>query len=333
MRAVILVGGFGTRLRPLTFTIPKSLLPVANVSLLEHVIAALSMAGVTEVVLALGFKPEPFLTAFPDGVCAGVSLRYAVEPQPMDTAGAIGFAARFAQINETFIVVNGDILTDLDVSALVDFHRQHGAVATLHLTSVDDPSQYGVVETNDHGVVQRFVEKPQPHETTSRAVNAGTYVLEPSILDYIPLDQPLSVERVVFPTLVAKGALYAMSTDDYWIDTGRPENYLSANLDLIDGSRSRILASIAAQAHIAGTAVITRSVVGDGCRIGAGAIISNSVLLPGAVVDDGARVEASIVMGHIGERATVTDCVIGVDGRVDFGTTHVAEKIPDPATL
>ena len=333
MQAVILVGGFGTRLRPLTYTTPKPLLPVANVPLLEHIIAALSTANVTEVVLALGFKPEPFLAAFPDGMCAGVSLRYAVEPHPMDTAGAVGFAARYAAINDTFIVVNGDILTDLDVRALVDFHRQQRAVATLHLTPVEDPSQFGVVETNDSGVVQRFLEKPQAHETTSRSVNAGTYVLEPSILDHIPIDQSLSIERVVFPALVATGSLFAMSTDDYWIDTGRPETYLKANLDLIDGSRSRILASIAAQAHIAGTAVVTHSVVGDGCQIGGGAIISDSVLLPGAVVDSGARVEASIVMGHIGQGATVTDCVIGIDGRVDPRTTHVGEKIPDPATL
>ena len=127
MQAVILVGGFGTRLRPLTYTTPKPLLPVANVPLLEHIIAALSTADVTEVVLALGFKPEPFLAAFPDGMCAGVSLRYAVEPHPMDTAGAVGFAARYAAINDTFIVVNGDILTDLDVRALVDFHRQQRA--------------------------------------------------------------------------------------------------------------------------------------------------------------------------------------------------------------
>ncbi len=333
MRAVILVGGFGTRLRPLTFTTPKPLLPVANVALLEHVIAGLSVVGVTEVVLALGFKPEPFMSAFPDGVCAGVALRYAVEPEPMDTAGAIGFAARFAQINETFIVVNGDILTDLDISALIAFHRNHGAIATLHLTPVEDPSQYGVVETNNDGVVQRFVEKPQAHETTSRAVNAGTYIFEPSVLDYIVPNKPLSAERVVFPALAAKGVLYAMSTNDYWIDTGRPETYLAANLDLIDGTRSQILASIAAQAHIAGTAVITHSVVGDGCRIGAGAIVANSVLLPGAVVQDGARVEASIVMGHIGAYANVTDCVVGAEGRIDGHTTLVAKKIPDPATL
>ncbi|MEN9552546.1 MAG: hypothetical protein RLY24_141, partial [Actinomycetota bacterium] len=155
MHAVVLVGGFGTRLRPLTLSTPKPLLPIANVRQLEHLIANLATAGVTHVALALGFKPEPFFDAFPEGICAGVQLHYAVEPEPLDTAGAIAFAARDAGINDTFIVMNGDIICDLDVAALVNFHREHGAEGTLHLTPVDDPSQYGVVEINDAGWVQR----------------------------------------------------------------------------------------------------------------------------------------------------------------------------------
>ncbi len=333
MRAVILVGGFGTRLRPLTFTIPKPLLPVANVRLLEHVIAGLGSAGITEVVLALGFKPEPFLEAFPDGSCAGIALHYAVEPEPMDTAGAIGFAARHAGIDDTFVVVNGDVLTDLDVASLINFHRAHDAEGTIHLIPVDDPSQYGVVETDDDGYVERFVEKPRPGESTSNVVNAGTYVLEASVLDRIEEGKRLSIERVVFPAMAAERRLVAMTTNDYWIDTGRPETYLTANLDLIDGTRSRILASVAPQSHIDGSAVITHSVVGENCSIGRGAIVSDSVLLPGSKVGNGARVEFSSVMGVVEDGAHVRRCVIGVDGVVPSGAQRTEEKIPDPSSL
>ncbi|MEY3266637.1 MAG: hypothetical protein RJA15_1083 [Actinomycetota bacterium] len=219
MHAVVLVGGFGTRLRPLTLTTPKPLLPIANVRQLEHLIASLGAAGVTEVVLAIGFKPEPFLQAFPDGVCAGIPIHYAVEPEPLDTAGAIAFAARHAGISDTFVVMNGDILCDVNLADLVAFHKAHGAEGTLHLTPVDDPSQYGVVEVDDKGWVQRFVEKPQPGETSSNVVNAGTYVLEPSVINRIPEGQRVSIERIVFPAMVADGRLAAMATDDYWIDT------------------------------------------------------------------------------------------------------------------
>lgn len=328
MRAVVLVGGFGTRLRPLTLDIPKPLLPVANVRLLEHVLASLGSAGVTEAVLALGFKPEPFFEAFPEGVCAGVTLIYAVEPEPMDTAGAIGYAARFAGIDDTFIVVNGDILTDVDYASLVRFHRDRGLEGTIHLIPVDDVAQFGVVEVDDSSCVTRFVEKPQPSETTSRFVNAGTYVLEASVLDRIPIGQPLSIERVVFPAMVADGQLAALPTEDYWVDTGRPETYLKANLDLIDGSRSLMLASVAAQAHLDASAVVTHSVIGDSCDVGDGAIVIDSVLLPGAHVGPGAKVERSLIMGRVNAGASVVSCVIGKDGIVEAGATLTDVKIP-----
>jgi mannose-1-phosphate guanylyltransferase len=333
MRAVVLVGGFGTRLRPLTFSIPKPLLPVANVRLLEHVLAGLGAAGVDEAVLAIGFKPEPFLEAFPDNVCGGVALQYAVEPEPMDTAGAIGFAARFAGIDDTFIVVNGDILTDIDYRALINVHRSQGAEGTIRLITVDDPSQFGVVETDADGWVQRFVEKPQPHESDSHNVNAGTYVLEPSVLARIPENQPLSIERVVFPAMARDHVLCATVMNGYWIDTGRPQTYLQANLDLIDGTRDRILASVGPQAHIGIGAVITHSVIGDHAVIGEGAIVVDSVILPGAHVGARARVEESLVMGKIHNGASVTRAVIGTEGVVSDGQTVSDCAIPDPATM
>ncbi len=333
MQAVILVGGFGTRLRPLTFTTPKPLLPIANVRQLEHLIASLGAAGVTRAVLALGFKPEPFFQAFPDGACAGVQLHYAVEPEPLDTAGAIGFAARDAGVDDTFIVMNGDILSDLDLNSLVAFHRQHGAEGTLHLTPVEDPSQYGVVETDDAGWVRRFVEKPSPGQTDSRVINAGTYVLEPSVLDRMPHLQKLSIERVVFPAMVAEGRLAAMATDDYWIDTGRPDTYLQANLDLVDGTRSRILSSVGTNARISASASITHSVIGDNATVDDGCVITDSVVLPGAHISASVRLERSLVMGTVGVGASLTDCVVGVDGVVQPKSELVGAKVPDPATM
>jgi mannose-1-phosphate guanylyltransferase len=214
MHAVVLVGGFGTRLRPLTYSIPKPLLPVAHTSMLERLMNSLALGGVTHAVLALGFKPEPFMAAFPNDMCGSVQLSYAVEDSPLDTAGAIGFAARSAGINETFVVTNGDVLTDLDIASLISFHRQHGAEGTISLTPVSDPSQYGIVEIDADGRVERFVEKPQPGITTSNFASAGTYVLEPSALTRMPGDQKLSIERVVFPQMVADKSLFAMSSND-----------------------------------------------------------------------------------------------------------------------
>ena len=331
MQAVILVGGFGTRLRPLTFATPKPLLPIANVRQLEHLIAALGSAGVTRVVLALGFKPEPFFQAFPDGTCAGVDLHYAVEPEPLDTAGAVGFAARDAGIDGTFIVMNGDILSDLDLSSLVAFHRAHGAEGTLHLTPVDDPSQYGVVETDADGWVRRFVEKPQPGETQSRVINAGTYVLEPSVLDRMPPMQKLSIERVVFPAMVADGCLAAMATDDYWIDTGRPEPYRRANLDMIDGVRRHLSApAVEPGARVHADATVVHSLVSTGATVGAGARVADSVILPGAVVSESAHVTGSIVMGHVGSGARIHDTVVGREGRVPDGAEMTGAFVPQP---
>lgn len=330
MHAVVLVGGFGTRLRPLTLSTPKPLLPIANVRQLEHLIANLATAGVTHVALALGFKPEPFFEAFPEGICAGVQLHYAVEPEPLDTAGAIAFAARDAGIDDTFVVMNGDIICDLDVSSLIQFHREHGAEGTLHLTPVADPSQYGVVETDESGWVKRFVEKPAPGETTSTVINAGTYVLEPSVLQRMPAGQKLSVERVVFPQMVSEGKLAAMPTNDYWIDTGRPDTYLQANLDLIDGTRSHILSSIAPHCSIDSSASVVHTVIGEGSTVGAQCVVSDSVLLPGSRIGQRVRLERCLVMGEVGDDASLTDCVIGVDGVVAPGSVLMAEKIPSP---
>jgi mannose-1-phosphate guanylyltransferase len=280
-------------------------------------------------VLALGFKPEPFMAAFPNDMCGSVQLSYAVEDTPLDTAGAIGFAARTAGISETFVVANGDVLTDLDIASLISFHRQHGAEGTISLTPVSDPSQYGIVEIDARGCVERFVEKPQPGMTTSNFASAGTYVLEPSALERMPGDQKLSIERVVFPQMVADKSLFAMSTDDYWIDAGRPDTFISANVHVSKRVAKVTDAPIHPTANVAATAVILDSVIGENATVLDGAHITHSVLLPGAIVEQGAVIIDSLVMGMVGANSQVTGSIIGSTGVV--GQNEMCNNASVPA--
>ena len=329
MRAVVLVGGFGTRLRPLTLTVPKPMLPIGHVPMIARLVDRLGRGGVTEVVLALGFRPEPFVEAFPDGRCGDVALTYAVEPEPLDTAGAIKFAAEFAGIDETFVVANGDVMTDLDVSDLVAAHRAFGAEATLHLIGVDDPSAFGVVDLVEDGSVRAFVEKPAPGTEPSNLINAGTYVFEPSVLARIPAATRVSVERDTFQRLVADGSLFGVATDDYWIDAGVPALYRAANLDLLDGERrTERCDAIAPSADVAGDVTLVNSIVGERVRVAAGVRVVDSVLLPGASIATGAVVERSLVMGSIGANAVVCDAMVGAEGDVPAGATLIAATAP-----
>ena len=315
MHAVVLVGGFGTRLRPLTNTMPKSMLPIANVPLLVRLIGQLEAGGVDHVTLALGFLPEPFVAAFPDGRCGGVELDYAIESEPLDTAGAIRFAADHAGIDDTFVVANGDVLTDLSIAELVAAHRAADAEATIHLIGVEDPSAFGVVELDDTGRILRFVEKPAPGTEPSNLINAGTYVLEPSVLDRIPLGGRSSIERDTFPAVARDGRFFSLATDDYWIDAGRPDLYRQANLDLVNGRRTEVCEPIAPGAEVAATARVTDSVVGDAV-IGADASVVGSVVLSGADIGAGAVVEDSIVAGVVGPEAVVVRTVVGSEAKI-----------------
>jgi mannose-1-phosphate guanylyltransferase len=292
VKAVVLVGGFGTRLRPLTLTVPKNLLPVGEVPMVERVVSHLAEHGVTEAVLSLGYKPDAFLEAYPDGVCGDVELTYAVEDEPLDTAGAIRFAAGEVGIDERFVVVNGDVLTDLDVTRLVRFHDASGAEGTIALHQVEDPSRYGVVVTDVAGQVEAFVEKPSIDEAPSTMINAGTYVFEPSVLARIDAGRPVSVERETFPAMVEAGSLYALDGEAYWLDAGTPETYLQANLDLLAPEGESLVhdaASVSESAHL------ERSVIGSGARIGDDATLTEAVVLAGATIEVGARVHRSIV--------------------------------------
>lgn len=330
MKAVVLVGGFGTRLRPLTLSTPKQMLPVVNRLMIERVVEHLGRHGVDTAILALGYRPDAFVDAYPDGRCAGVDLHYAVEPQPMDTAGAIRFAALDHGVHERFLVVNGDVLTDLDVTALVAFHDAHDAEGTIALHRVDDPSAYGVVPTEPDGRVQAFIEKPPREEAPTDLINAGTYVLEPSVLDRIPADVPVNVERVTFPAMVADGSLYALDGDTYWIDAGTPATYLAANLDLLSGRRGKPEDGVDPAAVVLGDVV--RSAIAPGVTIEAGATVTGSVVLQGVVVHAGAVVRHAVIgpSAAIGAGAQVTDgAVIGDHVVVPDGATVCDARIPE----
>lgn len=331
MKAVVLVGGFGTRLHPLTLTTPKQMLPVIDRPMLEHVVGGLARHGVDEVVLSLGYREDVFRDAYPDAVCAGVGLQYAVEPEPLDTAGAVRFAADAVGIDETFIVVNGDVFTDLDVAALWARHHETAAEGTVALTAVEDPSRFGVVPTDEDGRVLGFIEKPPRHEAPTNWINAGTYVLEPSVLDRIEPGRRVSIERETFPAIVADLGLWAVRSDAYWVDAGTPATYLQIQLDLLDGRRGEVVDGIAPSARIDPSAHIEHSVVMAGARVDAAASVCDSIVSPGAVVSADADVEGSIIgpRAVVGRRAKVSAMTIIGDGEIiDDGAVLATALIP-----
>lgn len=332
MKALVLVGGFGTRLRPLTLTTPKQMLPIAGRPMIEWVVGRLGEFGVDEVVLSLGYRPDAFVDAYPDQVCAGIALRYVTEPEPLGTAGAVRFAAVEAGVDETFLVLNGDVLTNLDIGALIEFHRRSGAEGTIALHRVEDPSAFGVVPTDDDGRVIAFVEKPPRDQAPTDLINAGTYVLEPSVIDAIPEGRQVSIERETFPMLVERGSLYAMAAETYWLDTGTPELYIKANLDVITGRRQGASAQ-AVQGDVAGSARVVESVVGAGSTIASGASVSGSVIMNEVTVESDAVVTDSILMDGVVVGAgaeVVAGSVIGAGQHIEAGRRVAAERIPPP---
>lgn len=332
MRAVILVGGFGTRLRPLTLSTPKQMLPVVGRPMIERVVERLAACGVDEAVLSLGYRPDAFLDAYPDDRCAGVHLHYAVEPEPLDTAGAIRFAAAESGVDNTFLVLNGDVLTDIDLSALVALHRRRGGEGTIALTQVDDPSRYGVVPIDDDNLVLGFVEKPPRGEAPTDWINAGAYVFEPSVLDRIPAGRKVSIERLTFPQMVADGTLFASHCEGYWVDAGTPATYLQVQLDLVDGVRGEPERAVDVSASIEPGASVTHSVLMAAAVVAAGADVRDSVLLPGAVVEAGARVSGSVVGAgaRIGRGASLSSLTVIGDGVVvPDGAGLVGARMPD----
>jgi len=315
MQALILAGGKGTRLRPLTVYTPKPIVPICNRPFLLYQIDTLRRAGVTDITLSLSYQPEKIEQQLGDGSNFGVKLKYTVEPQPMGTAGAYKFAEDL--IREPTVVFNGDVLTDLDLKTMIRQHKERSALATIYLAPVEDPSMYGVVETDDAGRVLRFLEKPKPEDSTCRNINAGTYVLEPSVLDLIPRGENYSFEYGLFPKLLEKGeAFFAhIPQRTYWMDIGTPARYLQAHQDLLANRVSRIHIKdrrgkfdSATQAKIDDL-----SIIADECTIKPGAEIINSVLGRGCYIEERARIENAVIWSHtrIGTAAAVDGAIIG----------------------
>ena len=334
MQAILLVGGFGTRLRPLTLTTPKQMLPVMHRPMIEHAVSGLARHGVDRVVLALGYHDEAFRAAYPDGRCAGVELCCVVESEPLDTAGAIRFAYATSGMEDsggTFLVANGDVITDLDVTEMLRLHRSAGAEATIHLIEVEDPSRYGVVVTEAGGRVSAFVEKPPP-PAPSNWINAGTYLMEPSVVGRIDGGRRVSVEREVFPAMAAAGTLWALRQNTYWVDAGTPQTYLQVQLDLLDGRRGPAAVGVSPEASVDPGAVVERSVVMAGAAVGEGSVVRGSAVHSSAVIEAGAQVLDSVVGSGatVGQGARVTDgTLVGEHFDVEPGAILSEARVPE----
>jgi mannose-1-phosphate guanylyltransferase len=325
VQAIVLVGGEGTRLRPLTESVPKPALTLVDRPFLAYMIEWLGGHGVSEVILACGFLPDVLRTALAgEEERAGVGIRYVAEPEPLGTAGAIRFAADWLgdELDDRFLALNGDVLTDLDLSALLRAHGERSAQASIGLHPVDDSSAYGLVRCGPGGEVLEFLEKAG--ETAPGEVNAGMYVLERSVLDLIPPDQSCSIEREVFPRLVGD-RLQGLRLDGYWMDIGTPERYLQASWDILEGRvATRVEPTapgvlVAADAEVASEATVgPRAVLGPGCSVGSGAVVRESVLLDGCTIGEGALVANSILSAgvEVDAGAKLVDHVAAVNERV-----------------
>jgi mannose-1-phosphate guanylyltransferase len=349
LQAIVLVGGEGTRLRPLTYGTPKPMVPLLGVPFLERTLSRLHEAGIDDVILAAGYLPKAIAEHLGDGSRLGMHLTYVIEESPLGTAGALRNVAEL--IHGPFFVLNGDVLTSLDLRKMLAYHRERGGLGVLHLIRVEDPSAFGCVVHDAAGRVQQFVEKPGRGEAPTNEVNAGTYLLERSVLDAIPAGRNVSIERETFPMLLASGAaLYAHVTDDYWLDLGRPEQYIQAHRDVLSGKlrlgppadvlahrgtllsqeggamRSAIRPPVFAGEGVsidASAVVGPYTVLGERSAIGAEAEVRGSILWDGVVVSAGARVYDAILASNvrIGRGAVVEPgAVIGHGVEVEAGS-------------
>ncbi len=337
MQALILVGGEATRLRPLTCNMPKAMVPVLNVPFLEHVIRYLCKHAIKDIVLAQGHLPEPMDDHFQDGSQFDIKLTYAVETKPMNTAGAVKNAQPF--LDGRFFVLNGDIFTDLNLTDMLNFHQTQRAKVTIALTPVEDPTAYGLVETDPSGRITRFLEKPTPDQITTNMINAGTYILEPEVLDAIPPDTNYSFERQLFPGLLAQGEpVYAYSSPSYWIDIGTPEKYLQLHRDLLDRKTSPGQEiQIGKGSRVDPTCQIQGSVlIGDNCSLDHGVkLIGPVVLGPRCVVMQDAVIEESIAWTKVtfGPNAVINHSLIANDCYLGAGCSAEKTVIGDHITV
>ncbi|MBA2512881.1 MAG: NDP-sugar synthase [Solirubrobacterales bacterium] len=329
MQALILAGGEGTRLRPLTSTVPKPVVPLVDRPFVGFMLDWLRGHGVDDVVMSCGFLASGVRNVLGDGSAFGIRLRYVEEPRPMGTGGAVKYAESL--LDERFLVLNGDVLTDIDLTAQIAQHEAVGARGTLALTPVEDPSQYGLVRLDDSGGVTEFVEKPAPDQIDTHNISAGAYVLERDVLDLLRPDEPASIERDVFPRLVGEG-LYGYVADGYWLDIGTPERYLEGTFDILEGTVVTQVTErmgdgflcIEDRVDNAGR-IIPSALVESGCRIAEGARIGGRVVLEhGVRIGDHTTVERAVIMrgAEIGANCTIRGCIVA--GGVRIGdNTHV----------
>ena len=360
MKAVILSGGFGTRLRPLTINTPKSMVPVLNIPFLEYFIKRLKAHKVTDIALAVSYLAEPIKDYFGDGSRFDVNLSYTVEETPLGTAGAVKNAGGF--IDEPTLVFNGDIFTDLDITAMMENHRQNKAMLTIALTPVEDPTSYGLVETDNSNKIVRFLEKPNPDEITTNMINAGTYIMEPEVMSLIPPQTNCSFERDIFPLLLReKKDVFAYPSDCYWIDIGKPENYFQLHYDLLNGKsnqyhfnngKKKVLTGarcvIHPSAQISGPAVIGDNcvigedvkingsvVIGSNCQISNSSVVDDCILWKSVHIEPFARIKHSILANnsHIGSGCSVEQAVLGNNTIIGYGQKIKAGRLVSPNTI
>lgn len=347
MKALFLAGGLGTRLKPITNELPKPMVPIMGKPLLERNIEKLKRHGITEIILSTCYKPQIIEDYFGDGSKLGVRISYIAEDRPLGTAGAIKNAQKY--IDDTFLVFNADILSDIDVSDMIRQHRKRGAQVTIAVTRVANPSAYGVIEYDENGFVTAFKEKPRPHESRSNLINAGTYIFEPQVLDEIPGGRAVSVERETYPLLLQKG--YRIAVYDrcsYWLDLGTPEKYLKAHKDILRGYHS--IGGIdfdENRRHISRTSRISRTArvigpvyIGEDVVIGPLAVVGpDTVLGDGSYVGMGAKVIGSVSWdhAHVGSGAKVVNSMIlshcKVDRKIEQYNTVLTEEASCPIAV
>ena len=347
MQALILAGGEGTRLRPLTLTIPKPVVPLVDRPFISYMLEWLSSHGIDDVILSCGFMADGVRDVLGDGSALGIRLRYVDEPEPLGTGGALKYAEDL--LGERFFMLNGDVLADFDLTAQLAQHERTGANVTLALIGVDDPSAYGLVRQNADGSVREFVEKPRPEQIDSNLISAGAYILERRVLDGMaPAGTNISIEREVFPTLIDRG-LFGYSTSGYWLDVGTPERYLQGTYDILEGNvatqigrrlkdcgltltdQATVEGEIIAPAIVGAGSVVephavvgARTVLGREVRVQAGARVEGSVVLDGVTVGAGSTVSAAI----IGPGVTIGEsCQIGGDVVIGEGAKIGANSI------
>jgi mannose-1-phosphate guanylyltransferase len=328
MQAVILVGGEGTRLRPLTSTVPKPVVPLVDRPFIAYMLEWLHGHGVDDVVMSCGFLATAVRNVLGDGSQYGLRLRFVEEPEPRGTAGALKYAEEL--LDERFLMLNGDVLTDIDLTAQIEQHDSSGATATLALVPVDDPTGYGLARLKDDNAVLEFVEKPSADQIDTKLISAGAYVLERSVLDLIPADRNVSIEREVWPQLIGNG-LYGFAAEAYWLDIGTPERYLQATFDILEGNVATDVAEVLGPGYLAvgerveaKGRIVPPALVDRGCTIAEGAHVGSLVVLgEGVSVGEGTSIERSVVLNgaQIGPQCVLRDCIVAAGVRIGAGST------------